>query len=65
MDVSKLKKASALEPGDRLAVADGVFSVLNVTSRHPTTRDLLGVTRVYFNDDFNIDYPPGAVVALE
>ena len=65
MDVSKLKKASALEPGDRLAVADGVFSVVSVTSRHQTTRDLMGVTRVHFNDDFNIDYPPGAVVALE
>jgi sorbitol-specific phosphotransferase system component IIA len=65
MNLDKVKKASQLNPGDRLGVDDGVFSVLSVTSRHQTTRDLLGVTRVHFNDEFYIDYPPGAIVALE
>lgn len=65
MNVNKLKKASELEPGDRLEVKDYVWVVTEVTSNHPTTRDPMGVTQVRFNDDFNIDYPPGAIVALE
>lgn len=65
MDVDKLKKASELEPGDRLEVKDGVWIVDSVTGKHHATREIMGVTRVHFKHDFYLDYPPGAVVALE